>query len=464
MTSNYNAPIFWKFVIWSCTGAISLWMFSVTFPDEASSLLIVLVSSAIVVACFRHFTEEKEFITTLFLAALVVRLAFGIIIYVFDLRVFFGGDALTYHFNGAAISDYWNGLIDSRDATYQWAILTSRPGWGMNYIVAAIYYILGKNMFAAQSFCGVIGAATAPMVYFCAKKLFSNNRIAKTSAFAVAFFPSFIIWSGQLLKDGLVIFLLVVAITMVLEIQEKISYLAILILILSLFGIITLRFYIFYMVAIAVVGSFVVGVSHNSTSIFRRAAALVVIGLGLTYLGVIRNASSDFDRYADLESVQRSRMDLARSAESGFNEDADVSTAEGAILTIPIGLAYLMLAPFPWQISNLRQAITLPEVLLWWAMIPLLIFGIVYAIRHRLRSTFPVLFFSFVLTLAYSIFQGNVGTAYRQRTQIQVFLFIFIAVGWELWRERREDRRMEQLVKQRKFDERLQIGATDVIR
>ena len=33
------------------------------------------------------------------------------------------------------------------------------------------------------------------------------------------------------------------------------------------------------------------------------------------------------------------------------------------------------------------------------------------------------------------------GTAYRQRTQIQVFLFMFIAVGWVLYRERREDRR-----------------------
>ena len=67
-------------------------------------------------------------------------------------------------------------------------------------------------------------------------------------------------------------------------------------------------------------------------------------------------------------------------------------------------------------------------------------------------------FFSVVLTLAYSIFQGNVGTAYRQRTQIQVFLFIFIAVGWELWREKREDRKMERVLKQRRFDQRLQAG------
>jgi activator of 2-hydroxyglutaryl-CoA dehydratase len=45
-----------------------------------------------------------------------------------------------------------------------------------------------------------------------------------------------------------------------------------------------------------------------------------------------------------------------------------------------------------------------------------------------------------MLTLAYSIFQGNVGTAYRQRSQILVFYFIFVAVGAILLKERQEER------------------------
>mgnify|MGYP006975231112 CR=1 FL=1 len=164
------------------------------------------------------------------------------------------------------------------------------------------------------------------------------------------------------------------------------------------------------------------------------------MGIGLTYLGVIRNATVDFEKYATLENLQRSRTDQA-SSESGYGEDLDVSTTEGAIVALPVGLAYLLLAPFPWQVSNFRQAITVPEVLVWWSLLPFAVAGIAYAIRHRLRSAFPVLLFTLLLTLAYSIFQGNVGTAYRQRTQIQVFLFIFIAVGWTIYRERRNDRR-----------------------
>jgi hypothetical protein len=48
-------------------------------------------------------------------------------------------------------------------------------------------------------------------------------------------------------------------------------------------------------------------------------------------------------------------------------------------------------------------------------------------------------------SLAYSIIQGNVGNAYRQRSQLLVFYFIFVAVGWVLLSERREERKRRDL-------------------
>ncbi|MEQ1763831.1 MAG: hypothetical protein ABL984_11890, partial [Pyrinomonadaceae bacterium] len=84
--------------------------------------------------------------------------------------------------------------------------------------------------------------------------------------------------------------------------------------------------------------------------------------------------------------------------------------------------------------------------------IPLLVWGIWYTIRHRLRTAFPILLFSGMLTLAYSIFQSNVGTAYRQRTQIQVFFFMFIGVGWVLLKERRENKKLVLESKRRHLD------------
>lgn len=432
-----------RYFITACLVIVTLGMITVAFPEGAASILIVLGLSTAALLIFRRFAEEREFLTTIFLSALLVRLAFGIFVHGYEGgRDFFGGDALTYDFNGWRLAEYWMGQISTDDMMLQRAWSTAGPGWGMNYLVGGIYYVIGRNILAAQSLCAVIGAATAPMVYFCAAKMFANKRVAKISAILIAFFPSFIIWSSQLMKDGLIIFLLVLAMTMVLHLQQKISYPALALLIFSLFGIFSLRFYIFYMVVLAVGGSFIIGVTGSVQSIVRRTVVMILLGLGLTYMGVIRNASVDLERYGNLERIQISRQDLAQSAESGYGEDIDVSTTEGAILALPIGFSYLMLAPFPWEMTSFRQAITLPEVLLWWAMMPLLVAGIWYAVRHRLRNSIPVLVFSLMLTLAYSIFQGNVGTAYRQRTQIQVFLFIFIAVGITLHLERKENRKL----------------------
>ena len=150
------------------------------------------------------------------------------------------------------------------------------------------------------------------------------------------------------MKDGLIIFLLVLAMTWFSSFRRSLTTLP------SCYwfcdvGIFSLRFYIFYMVAIAVAGSFIVGLTSSVQSIFRRTTALMVIGLALTYLGVIRNASLDLERFGSLERIQVSRQDLQTSAESGFGEDVDVSTTGGAISALPIGFTYLMFAPFPWE-------------------------------------------------------------------------------------------------------------------
>src|SRR6185295_4062077 len=170
--------------------------------------------------------------------------------------------------------------------------------------------------------------------------------------------------------------------------------------------------------------------------------AVVLLGLALTYVGVTRSASLQYERYGNLERLQRSRSDLARTAESGFGRDVDVSSTSGAISTIPMGVVYLLFAPFPWQITSLRQSITLPEMVIWWASVPLLVLGLWFAVKYRLRMISPILIFTVMLTLAYSVFQGNVGTAYRQRAQLLVFYFIFVAVGFVLMKEKREERKL----------------------
>jgi hypothetical protein len=207
-----------------------------------------------------------------------------------------------------------------------------------------------------------------------------------------------------------------------------------------------LRFYVFYMICVAIAGAFILGMQQvSATSFARQFIAMILLGLALTYIGVTRSASVQLERYGSMQQLQTSRRDLARSADTGFAKDVDVSTTSGALSTIPVGLVYLLFAPFPWQITSLRQSITLPEMLIWWASFPLLVLGLWFTIKYRLRMISPILIFTVMLTLAYSVFQGNVGTAYRQRAQLLVFYFIFVAVGFVLMQEKREERKRREL-------------------
>jgi hypothetical protein len=434
-----------------CAGvAISL----VFFPEglRASAICAVLLTVAILLINFYSGdASERAFLKRLFVLALLARLAFACLVFGLGLSDFFGGDAKTYDYFGARLMETWFGRQDANPELLGFSTSWRNPSAGMYYLTAVIYSVTGQNILAGSFFCAVFGAGSAVSVYFCTLRLFNNFRSAKTAAVIVAFFPSLIIWSSQMLKDGLIIFLLVLVMLCVLRLQEKLDYVALAVLVFSMFGILSMRFYVFYMLAVAVVGSFIIGTSNSVRSIARRAGIMIAIGIALTYLGILNTATFQFQKWGNLEAVQRSRSDLAGRAESGFGEDLDVSTTEGAISALPVGFSYLMFAPFPWQITNVRQAITLPEMLVWWLSIPLLCIGFWYTLKYRLRESVGILLFALMLTIAYSIFQGNVGTAYRQRAQIQVFHFMFIAVGGVILLERRENRKRTEEAKRAKF-------------
>jgi len=409
-----------------------------TSDAAQATLLCTVVGAAVGFFVYRN-KEEGPFLLQLFAWGLLIRMIVGIGIFIFNKQEFFGGDAITYDFYGWAQAKAWQG-----DPYYQ--IIANRftegqaSAWGFTKMVGAAYYVIGRNTLSIQFLNSILGSATAILVYNCAQHVYKNVRVAKIAAMYVAFFPSLVLWSAQGLKDAAVVFCLVLAILASIRLNEKWSAKQVIILIVALFSVLSLRFYVFYMIAVAIGGAFVIGLQKiTPTNFARQFVVLILVGVSLMYLGVTRYASGQFERFGTLEAVQRSRADLSRAG-SGFGRDVDVSTTEGAISTIPIGLIYLLFAPFPWQLVSLRQSITLPEMIIWWLSFPLLVLGIWYSLKYRLRQIAPVLIFTTMLSIAYSVFQGNVGTAYRQRAQLLVFYFVFVAVGFVLLKEKQENR------------------------
>jgi hypothetical protein len=432
--------------------ALSFLMFvailAVAPADGAPATLFALPLAALVGWAILRIKTDRPFLFQLFVAGVLIRILVGTLIYGFHWQEFFGGDALTYDFFGNALLKVWEGNKSYQGAIDVFSAGGAASGWGMIYMVASIYKVIGRNMLAIQYVNSVLGAATAPIAYLISMEIFPKRRVARLCALLSAFFPSLVLWSCQGLKDGPIVFLLVLSMLATLKLGNRFTVKYLAALGLALCSLITLRFYVFYIVVLAVAVAFILGRRRLTAQSFaRQLLIMIVIGMALAYFGVSRYATQQFDAYGSFRQLQLMRLDASQSAVSGFGQDIDVSSPEGALSALPLGLTYLLLAPFPWQLGSLRQIITLPEMLVWWASLPLLLVGLIFTIKYRLREVAPILIFTTLLTLTYSILQGNVGTAYRQRAQLLIFYFVFVAVGFVLGREKREEkarRRMEE--------------------
>ncbi|HYE16140.1 MAG TPA: glycosyltransferase family 39 protein, partial [Pyrinomonadaceae bacterium] len=192
-------------------------------PGEGPGAIVVCAAvagpAALIIS--RHQTHA-EFLLQVFVGGLVLRMLIGAVIYVAQLQGFFGGDALTYDSVGIMLLQYWRGVVSYSTFDASASIFLYR-NWGMPYVVAAVYAVVGQNMLAVQFFNAVVGAATAPVIFLCAHHIFGNLRVAKLAALFVAFFPSLVLWSSQGLKDGPIVFLLAAAMLSTLRLGERLS-------------------------------------------------------------------------------------------------------------------------------------------------------------------------------------------------------------------------------------------------
>ena len=149
--------------------------------------------------------------------------------------------------------------------------------------------------------------------------------------------------------------------------------------------------------------------------------------------GVLAEHEARLQQFS-LAFAENFRQGAAMSGDSGINVGYAMTTGAGVVLSFLFGFAYLLLAPFPWEMdhASIRMLATLPEVIFWWwlffvAVLP----GLLYSLRERLNEIIPMLMFGAALSMLYSLLFGNVGLAFRQRGQLLPWMLILAMVGLE---------------------------------
>ena len=397
--------------------------------DGLLALFVAGLLNLIVVYNIRSRVPETEsgFLVKVYVWTVLIRYALAVLLNVFVVDSAFAGafwgDSGSYDLGGYQLSLKWSG--EPITTAY---MSTAVSGYGWIYYVGSIYYVFGRNQLLVQFLNGLMGGITVLVIYAIAARLFDRSS-ARWAAIFMAFFPQMVFWSTGMYKDPAILLCIAVSMYAVLRLRERFSVTTIALFVVTIVALVTLRFYIAYFVVFAALATLAFAQRHGMVRIVVTYGLLMGLLLGVLNVAVRRETLEQQATYLNLERLQITREDQAMWGRSGFGQDYDVSTPAGAIATLPVGLTYLLFAPFPWAVSGIRQALVVPETLVWYALMPAFVRGLAFGLRRQFRAILPIAVFALSLTLAYALMQGNIGTAYRQRTQVTMFFFVFMAVG-----------------------------------
>jgi hypothetical protein len=243
--------------------------------------------------------------------------------------------------------------------------------------------------------------------------------------------PGFLIWGSQLLREAGIYFFIAVALNCAVRVLDRPTLSALALMAVAVGMMVTFRADVGALVGASLVVALVMGSRRTATGMTTGlgAAALVlglVLGAGLGYSGF------HFITHANLQQINGIRAGSSKEAASGFLPEANVSTAKHAATYLPVGSVYFLFGPSPWQVHGLRQLAAVPDVLIWWLLLPALWSGIRQAARTRGREVLVYLLPALALLAVLALLIANFGTAVRERMQIIVLLIPLISLGWSV--------------------------------
>jgi len=297
---------------------------------------------------------------------------------------------------------------------------------GFYYLLAGTYWVLGAHTAAGLAVNATLSAAVVPLLSDTTRRLFGKPA-ARYVPPLVVLLPGLLLWTSQLLKEAVIVLLVVAAANCAIRMTDRVSPGAIAGLAMSLALLFTFRAW----VALIMAAGLMVGIALSKdglmsglgTGLSGATLVAVLLAFGLGYSGYRAAVNTNFE---DANTV---RQDLASRANTGFDVQADISTPQTALSYLPRGLLSFSLGPFPWQIRGTRQVAVVPDMLVWWWLLPSLVVGAGTARRLAGRRILVLVLPATVTTMLLSLSVGNFGTVVREREQIVVLIMPLFALG-----------------------------------
>jgi hypothetical protein len=373
--------------------------------------------------------DQAAWLRRLVWRAFLLRAALAIVLHFLDVSRWFAPDEVTFFEGGRALAWFWGGDI------------LVRPFFGQGQPVA-YYYLNALSVYLFDSVLplklvnALLGALSCRLAYNLANGLLGSGVARRTALFA-AFLPSLVLWSSLNIRDMWVVYLILLVCSKSVALLDRYSHSALFALVAGIFLVTLFRPYLVYAAALPPI---VALLTARRGQFGRGFVVAMVVGIAIVTIAQ-HGGTQEAERVMDLETLVMLRQGMTHQAASAFGEGVDISTPANALRFLPVGLAYFLFSPFPWQITSPMKMSTVPEMALIYWLTPAMLRGLKYIVRHRLRACFPVLLLTSLLAISYALGSGNVGTLYRHRSQAIIFLMLFASVGLEVKQAAKVSRR-----------------------
>lgn len=147
--------------------------------------------------------DDKKFVWFIFIISLIIRL-----VYVLPLSP----DKLSPD------AYNWMNIAWSIATGHGWGDTWRPPGYAL--WLGIIFSVFGKSILIARIFNGLLGSITCVIIFLIGKKIFSST-VGKISAFLVAFYPYLIAYTGDLLSETFLTFIISIAVLFVILTNEN---------------------------------------------------------------------------------------------------------------------------------------------------------------------------------------------------------------------------------------------------
>ena len=376
------------------------------------------LSTFAVIAATAKDDLSRQFLPKIFLWAYTFRV-FTLMIIQNYLKAEINYDASSYETYGLMYSDFWRHISVTPPSTIYGPY---------SVFVGILYYVSGNNPYLPQIINAMVGALIPCVVYDICRRHFGGESVGRASAVIASLLTAWVIWSSIAMRDIEVILCIALVLREAVDLQDGITGLRCLRLLLWLAVIALFRPYVDLIFGIAL------GIAFTFT-LARRPFPRIILGFCLLCcLGAAADIGGARAIAAKMienqtEQLESTRQVVVYKADGEYGADVHYHDVGDVIRFLPVGLYNFLGGPFPWTFRGRQFIMAIPEWSSWYFIVYFGVRGFLF-LNGKTKKTLPLVTFFVVGSLLLSVISCNFAISIRHRSMLSMSLVILSGAGW----------------------------------